>query len=334
MTTTMAGSEPAVAIVGAGRHSTAHVHPNVARAGARLVGVCDLVEERARANASRFGANAHTDWERMLDAEDPDGVIVCIGPESHADLAPAIMERGYDVYTEKPPAPDAASALAVARTAETTGRLCMTGFKKRYARAYEATREWIDDRPEPLTSLSVDYAAASYDDAGAFLLDFCIHAIDLVGYLGGPVASVRATAREAPAAYAVTLAFESGAVGTMTLTDGRSFSVPTETVELTLDGGTFATVENSSRWRRVEDGEPAGWHEPPTFVSGGEGDAGTGHVRELEAFVGALSGDDGGEGESERPRSHVVESYRSMVRYEAIAEAARTGDSVAVDPAL
>jgi len=129
---------------------------------------------------------------------------------------------------------------------------------------------------------------------------------------------VRATVREDPAAYAVTLGFESGAVGTMALTDGRSSSVPTETVELTLDGGTFATVENSSRWRRVEDGE---------------GDAGTGHVRELEAFVGALSGG-GSDGGSGRPRSRAVESYRSMVRYEAIAEAARTGETVAVEPAL
>jgi len=141
------------------------------------VGVCDRIEQRARENARRFGGTPCTDWERMLASEDPDGVIVCIGPEAHADLAPEIMERGYDVYTEKPPAPDAVSARAVARAAETTGRLCMTGFKKRYARAYEATRTWVEDRPERLTSLSIDYASAGYDDAGTFLLDFCIHAI-------------------------------------------------------------------------------------------------------------------------------------------------------------
>ena len=131
-----------------------------------------------------------------------------------------------------------------------------------------------------------------------------------MGYLGGPVAALRATAREEPAAYAVALEFESRAVGTMALTDGRSFAVPTETVELTLAGGTSATVRHSSRWRRVEDGEPTGWHEPSTFVSGGEGDDREG-----------------------RSRSRVARSYRNTVRYEAIAEAARTGERVAVEPA-
>jgi len=156
-------SEPAVAVVGTRGHSTAHVHPSVARAGARLVGVCDLVEERARANARRFGGPAYTDREWMLEAEPPDGVVVRVGPEAHADLVPATTERGYDGYTEKPPAPDAASALAVARAAERTDRLCATGFEKRYAPAYEATRSWLEGRPEPLASLSVDYASASYD---------------------------------------------------------------------------------------------------------------------------------------------------------------------------
>jgi hypothetical protein len=61
----------------------------------------------------------------------------------------------------------------------------------------------------------------------------------------------------------------------------------------------------------------------------GEGDAGTGHVRELEAFVSGGEGDD----REGRPRSHVARSYRSTVRYEAIAEAARTGERVAVEPA-
>lgn len=317
-------SEPRVCVIGAGRHASAHLYPNLGRAGARLVGVCDLDRGKAEENARLFGGTPYRDYQRMLDAEDPDAVLICIGPEAHAELAPAVMRSGYPVYTEKPPAPDAASALDVARAAEETDRVCMTAFKKRYAPPYERAREWIEGfDPGDRCALSVDYASGSYG-GGDFLLDFAIHLVDLVGYLFGRVDRVRAFGRAAGGqGYAVSLAFACGAVGSLSLTDARSFDVPTEEVEITVDGGNWMTVHNSSTYRVVEDGRPREWREPPTFVSGGEGDASTGHVREIEAFLDAVETGD-------RPRSHAAESYRSMVLYEAIREAADRGGTVDV----
>jgi predicted dehydrogenase len=76
-------------------------------AGAQLVGVCDLDRERAERNARRFGGRPYDNLERMLDAEAPDAVLICIGPRQRAERAPIVMRRGIPVYTEKPPAPDA-----------------------------------------------------------------------------------------------------------------------------------------------------------------------------------------------------------------------------------
>ncbi len=317
--------EPRICIVGAGRLSSRRIYPYVGAAGARLVGVCDLEMEKAERNARLHGGNVYTDMGEMLDAERPDGCVICIGPAQHAALAPAVMERGIPVYTEKPPAPDAASALEVARVSKRTGVLCTTAFKKRYNVAYSRAKEWIAGfAPADLYSLSVDYASGPYDNSRshAFLLDFAIHVIDLVGYLFGDVERVFCFAKGRDA-YAVSLEFACGAVGSLNLNCGRSFNVPTEEVEITARGGNFMTVHNSSSWRITEGEKPVEWREPPTFISAGDSGNETGHLAELVDFVAAIK-------EGRTTRSNIHESYKSMVLYEAIRDSADSGSVIDV----
>lgn len=318
--------EPRICIVGAGSLSSRRIYPYLAPAGALLVGVCDLDREKAERNARLYGGNVYTDMDAMLRAENPDGVIVCVGPQGHAELAPRVMEQGFPVYTEKPPAPDAAGALEVARVSKRTGLLCTTAFKKRYNNAYNRAREWLSGFDEDdFLSLSVDYASAAYGgDPGVhdFLHDFAIHLIDLVGYLFGDVARAFCFARGSEA-YAVSLEFTNGAVGAMNLTSGRSFGVPTEEVEITVRGGNFMTIHNSSCWRITEDQKPCEWREPPTFISAGDSGNETGHLAELADFVLALK-------EGRGTRSSIYESYKSMVLFEAIRDSAESGRPVEV----
>ncbi len=319
-------SDPRVCIVGAGGHATNRVYPYIGAAGARLVGVCDLHEAKAARNAGRFGGNVYTDMRAMLEAERPDAVLICIGPEAHAELAIAAMRCGVPVYTEKPPAGSAESALAVARVSKETGVLCGTAFKKRYSAAYVRAREFIESMPpEDYLALSMAYASGAYTNESPrsdLLLDFGIHAIDLLSYLGGEAESVVAFSRDGHA-YAVSIRFAAGAVGTLSLNDGRSFRIPTEEIEISFRGGNFMTVSNSSRWRITRDGRPTEWREPSTFTSAGDSGNDTGHLAEIVDFLAAAAGG--------RPtRSAIGESYKSMVLYEAIRASAQTGEVVRV----
>jgi myo-inositol 2-dehydrogenase/D-chiro-inositol 1-dehydrogenase len=319
-------SDPRLCIVGAGALSTRRIYPYIGAAGAQLVGVCDLDREKAERNARRFGGRVYAEMEQMLDAEQPDGVIICIGPQQHAALAPIVMRRGIPVYTEKPPAPTAAAAIEVARVSRETGVLCTTAFKKRYNVAYNRAREWIAAfDPGDLYSLSIDYASAQYkndSDRTSFLLDFTIHIIDLVGYLFGDVREVFAFAKDCDA-YAVSLRFANGAVGSLNLNDGRSFAIPTEEVEISIRGGNFMTIHNSSCWRITENQQPKEWREPPTFTSAGDSGNDTGHLAEIVDFLAALR-------EGRTTRSNIFESAKSMALYEAIKESAETGRVVCV----
>lgn len=314
-------NDPRVCIVGAGGLSTRRIYPNIGAAGGQIVGVCDLVREKAERNARRFGGRAYTDYETMLADEKPDAVIVCIGPEQHAALAMAVMKKGFPVYTEKPPAVTAADALAVARVSKETGLLCTTAFKKRYALAYHRARQWLAGFPEAdRYSLSIDYASAQYANDGprrSFLLDFAIHIIDLTAYLFGDVSKVFAFAKGLDA-YAVSIQFACGAVGSLNLTDGRTFGLPTEEVEITVKGGNFMSIHNSSCWKIVEKEKAVEWREPPTFTSAGDSGNDTGHLAEIADFLDAVKN-------KRSTRSNIYESYRTMALYEAIRDSANGG---------
>lgn len=315
---------PRIAIVGAGALSSRRIYPNVGAAGAQLVGVCDRIIDRAQKNAKLFGGTPYSDMQTMITQEQPDGVIVCIGPEAHAELAPVVMRLGIPVYTEKPPAPTAAAALAVARVSSETGVLCTTAFKKRYNTAYSRAKQFISQFPEDdLYSLSIDYASAQYTNEtprSSFLLDFAIHLIDLSAYLFGDAQEVFAFSKGFDA-YAVSVKYPCGAVGSFNFNDGRSFQIPTEEVEISIRGGNLMSIHNSSSWRIATNGQCSEWREPPTFTSAGDSGHETGHLAELVDFVKALQ-------EGRTTRSHIYESYKSMVLYEAIAESARSGEVV------
>lgn len=310
-----------IAVVGAGALATRRIYPYLGAAGACIAGVCDLDLEKARTNARRFGGKPYRDMDRMLDETCPDGVIICVGPGAHPTLAERAIERGIPVYTEKPPAATSKEAHALACKAREAGVPCTTAFKKRYTEAANRARAWLESFPEEdRLALSIDYASGPYpNDAPerSFLLDFGLHIIDLAPYLFGEVTEVFAFAK-GPRAYAVSMRFGHGGVGTLSLNDGRSFTAPTEEIELTAAGGHFMTIHNSSIWRITADGRPVEWREPPTFTSAGDSGRDTGHLSELEDFVAAIR-------EGRTTRSNIAESYRSMVLYEAIAESARSG---------
>lgn len=185
----------------------------------------------------------------MVEDQQPDGVIVCVAPAFHATVAIELMELGCHVYTEKPPAETASRTRAVRDTKRRTGRICMTGFKKRFAPAYVKTKAIIGSdtfgEPAVLSILRTwDNFALQDDPRSEYLLDSGIHAIDLASFLFGQVVSVSAMLRPV-ATYAVALHFSNNAVGTLTLTDRMSTLRPWEQITVIGSNAVCIQVDNS-----------------------------------------------------------------------------------------
>jgi len=69
---------------------------------AELVAVCDIIEERAKELASKYGARYYTDYELMLKQDDIDVISVCTPSGLHSDMAVLAAKSKKHVIVEKP----------------------------------------------------------------------------------------------------------------------------------------------------------------------------------------------------------------------------------------
>jgi predicted dehydrogenase len=316
-------------MIGAGSHASRNIVPYFHfLEGAEVVANCDLGLEKARRLAGRFGIpRSYSDYAEMVEQERPDGVIVCVDASFHAEAAIELMGRGSHVYTEKPNAVSLQQSREVLQVSRSTGRLCMVGYKKRYAPAYRKAREIIAGErfgePALLTVLRTKgYNAEGDDPREDYLLRWACHAWDLAPYLFGHVAEVCAfRPPQNTHAYAVALRFQNGAVGSLCLTN-RAGPVQEE---ITAVGTKMVTVrvKNSIFMEAMQGDQPFAAHRPE-FNSGAFNSAvEQGFAPELQEFVDAIR-------DGHRPPSDIAEATHSMAVYEAIAASAETGRTVAV----
>jgi predicted dehydrogenase len=129
------------AVVGGGLIAQAIHLPNLAALPEHfeVVAIADVSRHVAEGLAARHPpARAYTQWERMLDEERLDAVIVCSPHATHARIVLAALDRGLHVLVEKPLciAPD--DAEAIRRRRDATGLVVQVGYMKRFDPAYEA----------------------------------------------------------------------------------------------------------------------------------------------------------------------------------------------------
>jgi myo-inositol 2-dehydrogenase / D-chiro-inositol 1-dehydrogenase len=340
----VAAPEPIrVAVIGCGNHSRGALQPNLARLPHfDYVAACDLDEGAAADCARRFGARAvFTDYERMLDEVKPEAAVVCGPPALHLEAGRAALDRGINLFVEKPPAPSAEDAEDLARRAADRGVIGRVGLFWRHseamARAYELARDPAFGRAllfdgEYLSPGPREAAWSWQSAAYTFLADQAIHSVDGMRFLMGEVTEVRARVSEGPRGafgYAVTVGFESGATGALSVTSFTNAF--TYRFAVHGDGGQSVVVEDAERVRLI--GRPAlgarGGYVDQSATEWRQGWSYAGHLRpgyveELAEFAMAIRG--GGSGLA----ATLDDAARDLRICEAILLSAETGEPVSL----
>jgi len=315
-------NELRLGIIGAGRHSTRRLFPTISRLeNVTLAAVCDFDETRAADAARRFGApKIYKNHQEMFASAQLDAVAVCIGPQAHADISIEAMKAGIHVYTEKPPAISSDSAYLVLQASQEYNRICMTGFKKRYAPAFRQAHDIIQSQQfgQP-AMLSIWRSAGYFEHAPEkpttwFLLDMGIHVIDLSRYLFGEVVEVSAWARGQDT-YVVHFRFANQALGSLNLCAKQSWGTCSERVDITGDNRQFIRVENGVEMRHYERDNIRTLYQPNFSFSSGDSLYETGFVSELAEFVTAIRS-------GLQPETNIASGYQTMKLYEAIRDSA------------
>lgn len=171
-----------VAIIGCGGQGNIHATAFAQLDGVKIVGCCDVVPERAKALAEKFGAQAFTDANEMLSAMRPDIVSVCTYEDTHAPMTIAALKAGAHVLCEKMLASSLDEARAMVQEAKETGKLLATQFNYRHIPSVRWLKNLLDGGAlgEPLLITMLTHALCHH------------HGLDLLRFLFGEVTTVQA----------------------------------------------------------------------------------------------------------------------------------------------
>jgi predicted dehydrogenase len=310
-------------LVGCGRLATSGYLPALAtlgpRAGIRLVAVAERdparrsatadLADRSRPDAAgrgSAGVGAFAGAEELLAGAEVDGIILATPAAAHVADAERAAAAGVAVLVEKPPAPDAAGAAALAAVLPAP----WVGFNRRFDPGARAVRQAVPADGTIELRLEISYrrrswgAHAVWDDA---LLDLGPHLVDWARWISGrEVVGVTCSGLTAERVSAE-LALAGGGGATIRAATGRPHA---ELVELRDGsgrvlarhrlGGLAAAITGSLglAGRRVLGRTPARADRGTSRRSGGQGGRSGGPsalvaslAGQLEAFAAAIRGE-------------------------------------------
>ena len=113
--------------------------------GSRLVGVCDLDEDRLGRMRTQFpGLQTSTDFDAYLADPEVEAVVIGASAAAHKALALAALKAGKHTYVEKPLALSAADAEEIVAAAKAADRTLMVGHLLLYHSAVLFLKNLID----------------------------------------------------------------------------------------------------------------------------------------------------------------------------------------------
>jgi predicted dehydrogenase len=186
-----------VGIVGAGFMGQMHANVYSYLPGVKLVGVADILQEKAEKIANEKGAVAYSSFEEMLAGEELDLVDICLPTYLHCEYTVKAALAGKHVFCEKPMAMSLAEADKMIETTEKAGVKFMIGQCVRFWPEYAKLKELISNGElGRITSASFWRLSATPTWAwenwlmdpkksGGALLDLHIHDVDFISYVFG-----------------------------------------------------------------------------------------------------------------------------------------------------
>ncbi|MFI5169817.1 MAG: Gfo/Idh/MocA family oxidoreductase, partial [Vicinamibacterales bacterium] len=112
---------------------------------AQVVSVCDVYVRRRKAAEEMAKCSGVADYREMLDRADVDAVIIATPDHWHARMAIEAMEKGKDVYLEKPVTLTIPEAREVAQAVRRTGRVMQVGSQTTSSDQWWKARKAIQD---------------------------------------------------------------------------------------------------------------------------------------------------------------------------------------------
>jgi predicted dehydrogenase len=144
-----AGDKLKLGIIGCGWWGMLDVEAAFKAGGVEVPAICDVDSENLEKSAAKIatlqGQRPRTfkNYEDLLKEQGLQAVIIATPPHWHALQFIAALERGLDIYCEKPLAYDVREGQAMVAAAQKAGRIVQVGFQRRQSPALRQARDYI-----------------------------------------------------------------------------------------------------------------------------------------------------------------------------------------------
>lgn len=338
-------------IVGIGMIAEFHAKAIAAMNGGELVACYSRSAEKAADFCDRFGGKGSADYDQFLETEGLDIVTICTPSGAHLEPAVKAAAAGKHLIIEKPLEVTLDRCDAIIEACRRNGVRIAGIFPSRYHDVNRIVKETVDAGRLGRISLADAYvkwfrSQEYYDeggwkgtkqyDGGGALMNQSIHAIDLLQWFMGPVASVQALTDtlahqriEVEDTAVAAVRFANGALG---IIEGATSVYPgfLKRIEISGNGGTIILEEEDLKvweFRNPEaiDAEIRAKHQSITATGGGAADPSAigfhGHQKQFEEFCESLDQD-------RPPLVDGAEARKSVEIILAIYRSAETGSLI------
>jgi predicted dehydrogenase len=117
--------------------------------GVQCIALCDVDSDHLEKSAAAveemqgFRPKTFKDYRELLDVAELQAVIIATPPHWHALPFLAALEKGFDIYCEKPLAYDIREGQIMLEAANRSGKIIQVGFQRRQCQAVREAREFI-----------------------------------------------------------------------------------------------------------------------------------------------------------------------------------------------
>ncbi len=136
-------------LIGCGWYGMVDVEAAFKAGGGEITAICDVDSEHLRSSAERIeklqGARPRTFkmYSDMLEKPRFEALIIATPPHWHALPFIMALEKGLDIYCEKPLAYDIREGRAMVKAAQKHKRIVQVGFQRRQSAAIQQARDYI-----------------------------------------------------------------------------------------------------------------------------------------------------------------------------------------------
>ena len=156
-----------------------------------LVGMCDIISEKAEEYAEEVGCKAYTDYKAMLDDAKPEAVFICVPPDCHGEIENDLIDRNIPFFVEKPLALDIALAKQIEKRILEKNLITAVGFQCRYDSLAEHVKAFAEKNTVPFIDCTRFGGVPEQEwwkvkeRSGGQLVEQTVHQLDYIRYAFG-----------------------------------------------------------------------------------------------------------------------------------------------------